>query len=170
MVTIREETPADAVPIAVLNRVAFGGPYEAEVVDALRAASLVIASLVAEEAGAILGHIMFSRLPVETEAGTAIPAVALGPMAVHPERQRQGIGTALINAGLDACRARGESLVIVLGHPTYYPRFGFSAALAARTLRAPFSGEAFMALELKPGILDGVCGTVHYPRAWGELG
>jgi putative acetyltransferase len=87
-------------------------------------------------------------------------------MAVLPEYQRQGIGTRLIPHGLNALRSRGERIVIVVGHPRYYPRFGFSAALT-RSLESSFQPEAFMALELRSGALDGVNGRVRYPRAFG---
>jgi putative acetyltransferase len=85
---------------------------------------------------------------------------------VRPERQGRGIGSALIRRGLELCRERGRSIVVVVGDPAYYRRFGFSPE-AARNLRAPFSGEAFMAMELVPGSLTGVVGTVKYPDAFG---
>jgi putative acetyltransferase len=87
-------------------------------------------------------------------------------MAVLPKSQRQGIGAALIRAGLDATRERGERIVIVVGHPNYYPRFGFSPKLAA-ALESPFPPEAFMALELAPGALDGIRGKVRYAKPFG---
>jgi putative acetyltransferase len=89
-------------------------------------------------------------------------------MAVRPEWQRRGIGSVLVRAGLDLCRARGTAVVIVLGHPGYYPRFGFSTELALR-IQCPFpgAGDAWMALELTPGALSGVTGTVRYPAAFG---
>ncbi len=164
MVSIRAETPADRAAVAEVNRLAFSGEDEVGIVNRLRADELVIASLVAEEAGRIVGHILFSELPIETET-ESVRAAALAPMAVVPERQKQGIGAALVAAGLTACRAAGVEAVIVLGHPEYYPRFGFSAELA-RTLRAPFSGPAFMAMELTPGTLA-AGGTVCYPAAFG---
>jgi putative acetyltransferase len=98
--------------------------------------------------------------------GRAVKALALAPMAVRPGLQKQGIGGRLIAAALDEARAVGAEAVIVLGHPDYYPRFGFSAALA-RNLASPFSGEAFMALELLPGALTGKQGSVSYPMAFG---
>ncbi len=167
MICIREETPEDHEAIREVNRLAFGGDDEARLVDRLREEGLVVASLVAVEDGLVVGHILFSELPVETEVGV-LPAVALAPMAVRPERQRQGIGSALVRRGLAVCRERGRAIAVVVGHPEYYPRFGFSPALA-RQLRAPFSGEAFMAVELEPGALDGVTGTVRYPEAFGGV-
>src|SRR4051812_49361695 len=122
-------------------------------------------SLVAEQAGAVVGHLLFSRLPIETSSGT-VEALALAPMAVLPGHQRQGIGSQLIRDGLAVCRERGHRIVVVLGHAGYYPRFGFAAALAER-LRSPFPGPHFMALELVPGALAGVEGEVRYPPPFG---
>ena len=162
---IREEVPSDAAAIAALNRASFGGGYEADLIARLRADKLVIASLVAQVRAKIVGHILFSMLPTEMD-GRTIRAAALAPMAVQPELQNQGIGSKLVEEGLKAARARRIEAVVVLGHPAYYPRFGFSADLARR-LAAPFSGEAFMALELVPGALDGSMGSVSYPAAFG---
>ena len=114
-----------------------------------------------------MGHILFSELPIETDQGV-LDAVSLAPMSVLPKWQRRGIGSALVRHGLEACRERGKAIVVVVGHPGYYPRFGFSAALA-KNLYGPFSGEAWMAIELKPGALEGVRGAVRYPEAFGGL-
>jgi putative acetyltransferase len=163
MSEIRDETTADREAIREVNRRAFGGEAEAWLVDRLRDDGLVVASLVAVDAGSIVGHVLFSDLPIETPVGV-VPAAALAPLAVVPERQRQGIGSALVRRGLGVCRERGRAAVVVLGHPGYYPRFGFAADLA-RSLRAPYAGEAFMALELEPGSLAGG-GIVRYPDAF----
>ena len=112
----------------------------------------------------MVGHILFSHLPIVAASGV-IAGAALAPVAVLPPFQRQGIGSALIHAGLRDCAELGSEAVVVLGHPAYYPRFGFSATLAQR-LAAPFSGPAFMALELVPlALSDG--GTMRYPAAFG---
>jgi putative acetyltransferase len=163
MSKIRDESAADREAIREVNRRAFGGEAEARLVDRLRDDETVVASLVAVDSGIVVGHVLFSELPIETPGGV-VPAAALAPLAVVPERQRQGIGSALVWRGLEACRARGRAAVVVLGHPGYYPRFGFAADLA-RSLRAPYAGEAFMALELVPGSLAGG-GTVRYPDAF----
>lgn len=93
--------------------------------------------------------------------------LALAPMAVLPELQRQEIGSALVQRGMDECRQRRHKIVVVLGHPHFYPRFGFSPKLAAK-LESPFSGgDSFMAVELVPGALDGVAGQVQYPPPFG---
>jgi putative acetyltransferase len=87
-------------------------------------------------------------------------------VAVCPDHQRKGIGSRLIQRGLELIRERGEEIVIVAGHPEYYPRFGFSAEKAA-PLQSPFPSEAFMAMELRPGALQGMRGSVVYPPAFG---
>ena len=161
---IRPEHAADLASIRDIHRAAFGREDEAVLVDRLRADGMVIASLVAEDAVRLAGHILFTRLDVTGGQGS-IPAAALAPVAVLPEVQNQGIGSALVRAGIQVCRDAGMHAIIVLGHPDYYPRFGFSAALA-RSLTAPFSGPAFMALELVPGAL-GARATVTYPSAFG---
>lgn len=164
-VTIREETEADAPEIAALTRAAFGGDYEVKLIGKLRAADLMIVSLVAVEAGSVVGHILFSQLGVEVD-GRRVKSAALAPMAVRPDRQKRGIGSKLVRAGLQVLRDRGYEAVIVLGHPDYYPRFGFSPSLTA-SLLAPFSGRAFMGLELMLGSLSGGRGSVEYPEAFG---
>jgi putative acetyltransferase len=163
---IRPEVAADQDTIRYINRLAFGQDEEARLVDALRDGGYVRVSLVAEQAGRVVGHILFSDLPIITEAGT-VAALALAPMAVLPEFQRQGIGSALVQNALEACRQQGHQIVVVLGHTHFYPRFGFSPKLAAH-LESPFSGsDSFMAVELVPGALDGVVGRVLYPPPFG---
>lgn len=162
---LRPETPADWVQIRRVNNNAFGRLDEADLVDNLRADGAVLVSLIAEVKGEIVGHILFSRMSVETPT-RSVAAVALAPLAVMPEFQRSGIGSALVRDGLEELRDRGERIVIVLGHPEYYTRFGFSTA-TARNLASPFPPEAYMALELVPGALDGMWGVVRYPAAFG---
>jgi putative acetyltransferase len=165
-VIIRPETSADHEAICHVNRLAFGQDEEARLVEGLREGGYLRLSLVAARAGEVFGHILFSDLPIITESGTA-PALALAPMAVLPAFQNQGIGSALVRRGLDECRRQGHQIVVVLGHPHFYPRFGFSAKLAA-SLASPFpGGESFMAVELVPGALDGVKGRVQYPPPFG---
>lgn len=164
MLLIREDDPGDYDAIRKLNQMAFHGDQEAQLVDNLRNDGAVVASLVALEGGNIVGHILFSDLLIETEHAV-IHAVSLAPMAVAPESQRQGIGSALVRQGLAVCRERGKAIVVVLGHSAYYPRFGFSTALA-KNLRGPYSGNAWMASELIPGVLTGVKGIVRYSKAF----
>ena len=164
MFDIREEEPADHDQIESVNRTAFDGDLEAKLVNRLLSERLVIASLVAVQDDQIVGHILFSGVVIETEHG-AVNAVSLAPMAVLPECQRQGIGSELLRRGLQACRERGKWIVIVLGDPKFYTRFGFSVEMA-RWLQSPYSGDSWMAIELVPGALDGVSGIVRYPEAF----
>jgi putative acetyltransferase len=163
-VILRRENPEERGAVRSLNEAAFGRQDEADLVDRLRDEGAVLASFVAELEKRIVGHILFSRMLIETASGP-ISAVALAPMAVLPEHQRRGVGGQLIRHGLDWLRQRGEHVVIVLGHPDYYSRFGFSSD-RARSLASPFPPEAFMALELLPGALDGIRGSVRYPDAF----
>src|SRR5262245_13644755 len=166
---IRQETDADHEAIGQVNRLAFGQDAEARLVDALREGGYVRVSLVAEQADQIVGHILFTELPIIAEART-IPALALAPMAILPAFQRQGIGSVLVRRGLEECRQQGHQIVVVLGHPHFYPRFGFSPKLTTH-LDSPFSGkESFMAVELVAGALEGVRGRVQYPPPFGALG
>ena len=159
-----EDTQERSV-VRSINETAFGRLDEADLVDGLRTEGAVLLSLVAEFEQRIVGHILFSRMSIETGSDPVL-AAALAPMAVLPDHQRRGIGERLIRHGLNLLRRRGEQIVIVLGHPDYYPRFGFSSE-KARSLASPFPPEAFMAMELSPGALDGVRGKVRYPAAFG---
>ena len=168
VVLIRLENTADHEAIRQVNRLAFGQDAEARLVDSLRDGGYVRLSLVAEQDGQVVGHILFTDLPIIAEART-VPALALAPMAVLPGFQRQGIGSALVQHGLEVCREQGHRIIIVLGNPDYYPRFGFSATLA-EPLSSPFGGgEAWMAVELVPGALAGVVGNVQYPPPFNEV-
>ena len=156
---------AERTAIRAVNEAAFGGAYEADLVDQLRGSDYALISLVAELESRIVGHIMFSRMWIKTSSGL-LSAVALAPVAVLPGHQRKGIGSLLVQRGLELSRGRDEEIVIVVGHPDYYPRFGFSSA-KAKSLESPFPREAFMALELRLGVLDGIEGLVVYPSAFG---
>jgi putative acetyltransferase len=159
------ERVEELLSIRCVNERAFGGKEEADLVDKLRSDGDALLSMVAELKDQTVGHILFSRMWIDTGAAS-ISAVALAPVAVLPEHQKNGIGADLIHRSLDLLRDRGEEIVIVVGHPTYYPRFGFSTA-KARSLENPFPAEAFMAMELSPGALDNVRGKVRYPPAFG---
>lgn len=149
------------------NRGAFGREAEALLADDLRDGGYAALSLVAEEEGRLVGHIMFSEAVIQTEGGE-VRALALGPVGVIPERQGRGVGSALIREGLDRCVQAGHRIVVLLGHPNYYPRFGFSAERAGN-LSSAYSGEAFMALELVPGALSGVVGEFEFAPPFGAV-
>ncbi len=160
-VTIRPESIEDPQAIWHVNQAAFDGDEEANLVDALRDGGFVDFSIVAEVAGKVVGHILFSRVAIVTRVGT-VGALSLAPMAVLPCHQRQGIGTMLVKSGLAACREHGGKIVVVLGHPGFYQRLGFSAELAQK-IESPFGGgEAWMAIELTAGSLKGIEGRIQY--------
>lgn len=162
---IRSEVADDHGLVALLYRQAFVGNYEAELIEALRDAGIVPIALVAMDGEELVGHILFTEVAVEVD-GRAVPSLALAEMAVHDEQRQAGIGSLMVRAGIEAARERDIAALLVLGHPTYYPRFGFSAERAAH-LRTPFrGGDAFMALELVPGALEGKAGSVTYPEAF----
>src|SRR5580658_2740079 len=117
---VREEQPGDGPQIRKVNEAAFGRRSEADLIDELRREGVVLLSLVAELDSQIVGHILFSRMTVETEQ-SSVPAVALAPMAVLPDYQRRQVGSQLVRRGIAALRERGERIVVVLGHKEYYP-------------------------------------------------
>jgi putative acetyltransferase len=159
LIEIREERPDDARAIREVNRRAFGQDQEGNIVDALRANGAASLSLVALVEGRIVGHIMYSPITV---AGV-ITGAALGPMAVVPEYQRQGIGTELVKAGNDKLQNDGCPFIIVLGHPNYYPRFGFSPA-SAYGIECEWAvpHDVFMLLVLDKAKMQGVSGLAKY--------
>ena len=164
MVTIRAATTADHAAIAEVVRAAFDDSRhnEAGIVAGVRTEGRALVDLVAEADGQVVGHILFSCMRCDPDRFFA----GLGPLAVSPAHQSSGIGSALSRAGIDACRALGAEAVVVLGHPPYYPRFGFSAEAAGK-IASPFSGSpAFMAMALKAGALDRPV-RVDYPAAFG---
>lgn len=164
-VAVRAETTADRDHVRRINELAFEGTAEADLVEALHRDGLVLSSLVATVHREPRGHILFSRMWVDTQSG-AVDAVCLAPVAVLPAHQRTGIGSALVAYGLDQMRRLGERMVIVVGHPSYYPRFGFEPA-SVYGITGPFSADAFMAMELVPGAFAGMRGAARYPAAFG---
>ena len=157
----RLEQPGDEGDIARVIAAAFGRADEARLVERLRAEGHARAAWVAEVSGEVVGHVLYSELSIVSPAGS-VPALALAPVAVAPHCQRQGIGSQLIRHSLAACRAAGQRAVFVLGDPSYYGRFGFSAE-RARAFESPYAGEHFMALELAEGAIAGSSGQVVYP-------
>lgn len=138
-VGIRAEEAGDVPGIRDVNATSFGREDEARLVDGLREEGYARLSLVAEEGGRLVGHIMFSEAVIRTVSDALVGALALGPVGVIPERQGRGVGSALVREGLDRCARAGHSIVVLLGHPGYYPRFGFSAERAGN-LSSPYSG------------------------------
>jgi putative acetyltransferase len=162
LITIRPERPEDRDAIRHVNEEAFGQNQEAEIVERLRSRGTLTISLVAVQDKKIIGHIAFSPVTIESE-GAIFEAIALAPMAVLPPYQRKGIGSQLVRAGLGECRQIGHELVVVLGHPAYYPRFGFVPA-STYGIKSEYDvpDEAFMVLELRQGVFSGQGGTVKY--------
>lgn len=162
---IKPEGAADIAAVRAVNRAAFETSTEADLVDALREQAEAIVSLVAEDAGSVVGHILFS--PVTLSGHAELKIMGLAPMAVLPAQQRRGIGSALVRAGLDRCKALGCDALVVVGHPEYYPRFGFMpASRFGIGCEYGVPDEVFMALELEPGILRGKSGTIRYHAAF----
>lgn len=159
---VRKEVLKDIAAIRCVNEQAFGRADEAYIVDSLRKREFATVSLVAVRDDQIVGHIMFSPVTIQSETDS-FEAIALGPMAVSPTHQRLGIGSQLVHAGLEECKKMGQPIVIVLGHPEFYPRFGFKPS-------RPFGirwendvpDEVFMVVELTEGALDGRGGVVIY--------
>lgn len=162
MPLIRPEQPADLTAIHYVVeqafQQAFGSVAEAKLVDQLRANCQAIVSLVAVENEQIVGHILFS----EVTLGDAT-IIGLAPVSVLPSHQKQGIGALLTNAGIDACRNAGYAAMVVLGHPEYYPRFGFVPA-SRFGIKSEYDvrDEVFLAMELQPGALANCAGVAKY--------
>lgn len=161
-VSIRQEQREDVVDIRRINEEAFGQPQEARLVDMLRAKKAVLLSLVATADHRTVGHILFS--PVRLDSGpSGLVGAGLGPMAVVPEFQRIGIGSKLIAEGIEGLRDRRCPFVVVVGHPEYYPRFGFVPA-SCHNIRCEWEvpEEAFMVLMLDQSRLHDTCGMARY--------
>jgi|TARA_Y100000294_G_scaffold151684_1_gene149611 putative acetyltransferase len=165
---IRFEEENDRAGVHAVNFSAFDTPTEAYLVHVLREEADPVVSLVAEENGVVVGHIMFS--PVTLSGHPGLKVMGLGPMAVEPEHQRKGIGSALVQAGLKECKKLDFIAVVVLGHPEYYPRFGFSPASQFDIdCEYEVPAETFMAMELHPGALSGRHGRVKYHAAFSTI-
>ena len=169
MITIRLEKPEDIPFVRIINERAFGQPAEADIVDKLRQNCPEALSLVAEDEGYILGHILFTPVTVETDE-KSIQGMGLGPMAVLPERQREGIGSIIVEYGLKVLQDRSCPFIIVLGHAEYYPRFGFEIA-SKYGLTSQWDGvpdEAFMVLIFDEIALERVSGIARYRKEFTE--
>ena len=168
MLIIRSETIEDYDTIFEVNKLAFGQENEAKLVENLRQGHNFNPqlSLVAVKNSEVVGHILFSDVIIQSQKGD-FWALALAPLAVHPEYQNQGIGTQLVQQGLKQCKTLGYLVVIVIGHPTFYTRFGFSSAKAkGLSVIWQVPDEAFLILELIPNALDGISGVVKYPSVF----
>ena len=165
---IRDETAQDITQIQEVNCAAFGTDSEANLVDALRESGTPIISLVAEENGRIIGHILFS--PVTLSSTPNLKLAGLAPMAVIPSRQKAGIGSELVKAGIRRSKESGYDAVVVLGHPEYYPKFGFAPSVAYG-IRSEYEvpDNAFMVLELREGALQFAQGVIHYHQAFSNV-
>ena len=165
-VSVRFEDIGDESAVRTVNQEAFAGPVEAGIVDAVRGSPDSI-SLVATMNDRTVGHILFT--PVTIEPAARVRVAGLAPMAVLPDFQRRGVGRALVRAGLEECRRSGYAAVVVVGHPEYYPRFGFAPAdtwgleYADRVPR-----EVFMAVELEDNALSGCAGVVRFRPEFAE--
>jgi putative acetyltransferase len=168
MSTTRAERPSDVPAVRQVNELAFATPAEARLVDLLRERGKLALSLVAEEGGRVVGHIAFS--PVSIAGRPRLRGLGLGPMAVIPSCQKQGIGSGLVREGLARARRLGADFAVVLGHPLFYPRFGFVAASAFLLSCAwPVPEGVFMAIELRSGSLANAGGLVSYQPEFDDV-
>ncbi|HEX5368742.1 MAG TPA: N-acetyltransferase [Dehalococcoidia bacterium] len=168
MLRIRHETASDHEVISRVVTLAFGRENVAHLVNALRDAGIARLSLVAEDDGQIVGHVMFTSMTIESETATH-PAICLSPLGVVPTHQRRGVGARLLESGLAELRDAGHGAVFLLGHPSYYPRFGFRPAREF-SVHYQDDRDAFMAIELYAGALEGVSGTAHFAEEFDAAG
>lgn len=170
MRTLRAEEPRDHARVREIVAAAFGRDHEARLVEALRERARPAVSWVAEESGALVGHVFVSPVELASAPG-ARDLAGLAPLAVDPPRHGAGIGGELVRAALDAARARGWRAVFLVGSPAYYARFGFvPAAPRGFTYGDPAIDPALQAFELEPGALDGRSGRVRFHPAFVETG
>jgi len=166
---IRKEIASDIDTIQKVNAEAFATETEADLVDALRDSGCPYLSLVAEVDNEVVGHILFT--PVELSGNNnTLKIMGLAPMAVLSKHQNKGIGTGLVQAGLEQCRSLGYDAVVVLGHPAYYPRFGFEPSVKYG-IKSEYDvpDDVFMILELSPGCLKNHKGVIKYHQAFDSI-
>ena len=169
MTKIRFERSDDAARIRHVNELAFGQPAEAHLVEKLRQSCAESVSLVADD-DVVVGHILFTPVVIENQEQRVV-GMGLAPMAVVPDRQRQGIGSQLVGRGLEILRERGCPFVVVVGHPEYYPRFGFEPA-SQHGLVSQWDGihdEAFMVIMLDRDAMTGASGVARYRDEFNEV-
>lgn len=162
---VGEETRHDTDGVRAVLEAAFPTTAEANLVDCLRTLDEIVISFVAVLESHIIGHVVFTRVELSTDP--TLRAYGLGPLGVGPEHQRKGVGSALVKAGLDWLREAEAEAVVVLGHPTYYPRFGFvPSSRYGITCEYDVPEDIFMLLELVPGALTGRTGVITYHKAF----
>lgn len=167
-IEVRRERPGDEPAIERVNDEAFGQPDESRIVAAVREAGRATISLVAVDGASIVGHILFTPVTLEPPK-SGLNVLGLGPMAVLPRLQRRGIGSKLAAAGLQECARAGCHAVVVIGHPEFYPRFGFRPARKdGLECEYGVADEAFMVVELVRGALAGYRGLVRYCAEFGS--
>jgi len=169
-IKIRHERKNDYDEIKRINDLAFGQENEGKMIEALRKTSNYDTrlSLVAILDNNIIGHILFYQVKIKTNQGK-LTVLSLAPIAVHPHYQNKGIGSQLVRKGIEVAKDCGFDAIIVVGHPTYYPRFGFKKA-SIYEIKCPFEvpDEAFLALEIKENILKNCKGTIEFPKEYFE--
>jgi len=171
MVEIRAEKPVDIAAIRAVHQQAFfPGLDEAYLVEALRQAQKIPISLVAHLKERVVGHILFSAITITPAPLTTMRGLGLGPVGVLPEFQKQGIGSNLITHGLGVCRQRGYDIVVVLGDPHFYTRFGFERAGTHQLENEYGVDQAFMVTVLRSGALDEIKGMVKYATEFNSAG
>jgi putative acetyltransferase len=165
---IRAEEDKDSAAVHAINTAAFETSGEARLAAILREEAQPVISLVAEENDEVVGHILLS--PVSLSGHAHLKVMGLGPMAVLPQLQRKGIGSALVRAGLEQSKQLGFGAVVLVGHPEFYSRFGFRPASRFHiTCEFEVPEEAFMAVELEPGFLADVHGVIKYHPAFRDV-
>lgn len=178
MIIIRPEGPEHAAGVYQVEKDAFGRTAEADLCQRLRKRKAATISLVALEDDQVVGHVLFSAVRIVAEGGSdsgdssaSLRVVGMGPVAVDPGRQGQGIGSRLIRAGLEEVRQLGIAAVVVLGDPNYYMRFDFQpAARYGLHFQDPsVPAEDFMVIELRRGALEGHAGTATYEPEFLEV-
>ncbi|MBG0787306.1 MAG: N-acetyltransferase [Anaerolineaceae bacterium] len=161
----------DIASIREVNLRAFKGPGESQVVDLLRESGETFVSIVAEINGQVVGHILFTPVRLVADSGETVNGMGLAPLAVHPDYQNQGIGSFLCEAGVEQMKDSDVPFVVVLGHPTYYPRFGFEPA-CKHELRCAYEdvpSDAFMIRIFQPEALEGLSGVIYYRQEFDQV-
>jgi putative acetyltransferase len=161
MIDVRDESPRDWKAVYQVVSSVFGQSAEAELVEELREAGDTAVSLVADEDGQIVGHVLLSKMDAP------FPALALAPVSVIPAKQRSGIGSALVKSAVNRARNEGWAAIFVLGDPNYYERFGFDREAAAG-FTSPYAGPHFMVLKLSPS-LPATTGELRHAPAFAAL-